>query len=118
MQPDGSRTKKLVVAFHFEYSNPAAWKCDTCRNSGLDLKRRCAWRPKAEVGPPRVVWAHGRVTCDVCPVSYVTAESRSLLEEFHLWKVFGCADVYQLPARLVETIVILEKEFRTEMNHG
>ena len=25
------RTKKLIVAFHFEFSNQAGWKCDVCR---------------------------------------------------------------------------------------
>ena len=28
---DGRRTKKLLVAFHFQFSNQAGWECDACR---------------------------------------------------------------------------------------
>jgi hypothetical protein len=51
-----------------------------------------------------------------CPRSYITPESLVLLEEFHAWKLFGATDVYQMPARLVEAICILENELRTERN--
>ncbi len=27
----GRRKKKLLIAFHFQFSSPAAWNCDTCR---------------------------------------------------------------------------------------
>ncbi len=43
-----------------------------------------------------------------CPVSYITPESQTLLEEYHAWKLFGAGDFYRLPARLVEAIFILE----------
>ncbi len=47
MRPDGERKKKLIVAFHFQYANQAAWKCDSCRRGGLELKRRCGFIPAA-----------------------------------------------------------------------
>jgi hypothetical protein len=41
-----------------------------------------------------------------------------LLEEFHAWKLVGAGNVYELPARLVEAIFILESELRAEINDG
>jgi hypothetical protein len=37
-----------------------------------------------------------------------------MIEEFHVWKLFGASDVYALPARLVEAIFVLENELRSE----
>ena len=53
-----------------------------------------------------------------CPTSYITSESLALLEEFHAWKLLGSSNVYDLPARLVEAIFVLENELRTEGNDG
>jgi hypothetical protein len=53
-----------------------------------------------------------------CPTSYITPESIALLEEFHAWKLLGAGRVYELPARLVEAIFVVENELRTENNHG
>jgi len=53
-----------------------------------------------------------------CPTSYVSAESKSFLEEFQVWKLFGATDFYQLPARTVEAIAILENELRLEGDDG
>jgi hypothetical protein len=39
-----------------------------------------------------------------------------MIEEFHVWKLFGVSDVYRLPARLVEAIFVLENELRSERN--
>ena len=39
-----------------------------------------------------------------------------MIEEFHVWKLFGVSDVYGLPARLVEAIFVLENELRSERN--
>ena len=36
-------TKKLIVAFHFQFANQAGWRCDACRRNGLEKKRRCGW---------------------------------------------------------------------------
>jgi hypothetical protein len=42
----------------------------------------------------------------------------ALLEEFHAWKLLGAGSVYELPARLVEAIFVLENELRAENNNG
>jgi hypothetical protein len=118
VRPVSGRKKKLVVAFHFQLGNKTAWTCDPCRKSGLEATRRCGWIPEAELTQARVVWARGQVTCEQCPVSYITPESQSLLEEFHVWKLFGHHDYYVLPARLVEAIVTLENELRTEIRNA
>jgi len=39
-----------------------------------------------------------------------------MIEEFHVWKLFGVSDVHQMPARLVEAIFVLENELRSERN--
>jgi len=39
-----------------------------------------------------------------------------MIEEFHVWKLFGVSDVYRLPARQVEAIFVLENELRSERN--
>ena len=64
------------------------------------------------------MWARGRTTLASCPTSYITSESIALLEEFHAWKLVGAGNVYELPARLVEAIFILENELRAEINDG
>ena len=119
MRSDYRRTKKLIVAFHFQFANQAAWKCDTCRANGLERRRRCGWLP-AELAPATdpVVWARGRISAPECPRSYVTAESIGLLEEYYVWKLLGRSDCYDLPARLVEAIFVLENEVREERNHA
>jgi hypothetical protein len=38
------------------------------------------------------------------------------MEEFHAWKLIGASDVYQLPARVVEAIFVLENELRSEIH--
>jgi hypothetical protein len=116
VRPERARKKKLIVAFHFQLGNQAAWKCDVCRRSGLEKRRRCGWLPEAGAGGPALIWARSRVSVKSCPTSYITPESTSLLEEFHAWKLIGAADVYRLPARVVEAIFVLENELRSEQN--
>jgi len=113
-----SRKKKLIVAFHFQLGNKAAWKCDTCRKSGLERKRRCGWLEHAADSIAPIVWVRRRVSLTTCPTSYVTSESIALLEEFHAWKLCGAGSVHELPARLVEAIFVLENELRAENNDG
>jgi len=67
---------------------------------------------------PVMVWAGGRVAIYSCPTSYVTSESIALLEEVYAFKLLGAGSVYELPARLVEAIFVLEKELRTESSDG
>jgi hypothetical protein len=112
------RKKKLIVAFHFQLGHKAAWSCDICRKSGLERKRRCGWLVNDADSILPIVWVRGRVSLGTCPTSYITSESIALLEEFHAWKLFGTGSVYDLPARLVEAIFVLEKELRAESNDG
>lgn len=114
MRTQRGRKKKLIVAFHFQFANRAAWKCDTCRNDGLEVKRRCGWLTTPSLSGPSVVWAREHVATTSCPVSYVTAESQTLLEEFYAWKVLGISDYHDMPTRAAEAIFILENELRTE----
>ena len=116
MRVNRGRKKKLIVAFHFQLGNKAAWKCDKCRKSGLEKKRRCGWLGHEADSISPIVWVRGRVSLATCPTSYITAESIALLEEFHVCKLLGAGNVYDLPARLVEAIFILENELRTESN--
>lgn len=41
-----------------------------------------------------------------------------MLEEFHAWKLFGCADMHNLPARVAEGLSVLEGELRSEYRRG
>jgi len=113
-----SEAERLIVAFHFQFANRAAWKCDICRKSGLEKKRRCGWMPSIDAGMPAVVWARNNVVVASCPTSFITAESVALLEEFHVWKLFGASDAYRLPARLVDAIFIIENELRSEKSNA
>ena len=116
MRSERGRKKKLVVAFHFQYANQTAWRCDTCRKAGLEKRRRCGWLPH-EASAPEVVWARRQIAVDSCPTSYVTAASLEFLETFHALKLFGTRDYRALPARQVEASMILENELRSERNH-
>lgn len=89
-----------------------------CRKSGLERKRRCGWLVNDDASSSSIVWARGGTTLATCPTSTITSESVALLEEFHAWKLLGAGSVYDLPARLVHAIFILENELRTETNDG
>ena len=98
--------------------NKAAWSCDACRKSGLEKKRKCGWLADDAAPSSAIVWARGRTTLAACPTSTITSESVALLEEFHAWKLLGAGSYYDLPARLVHAIFILENEVRAESNDG
>jgi len=90
-----------------------------CRKSGLEQKRRCGWKSPGKSGEgSEIVWGRGAIATTTCPTSYVTTESVALIEEFYAWKLCGAANVYDLPARLVEAIFVLENELRAETNDG
>ena len=118
MRLERGGTKKLIVAFHFQFANQATWKCDTCRAKGLEINRHCGWLGETVSAGTGVIWARNQVGVTTCPVSYITAESVALLEQFHVWKLFGSANPYCLPARVVDAIFILENERRSEIVSG
>ena len=49
------------------------------------------------------------MTLDVCPKSYISAESEALVEEFLVWKRIGGTRPAEMSARQVDAFVILEK---------
>jgi hypothetical protein len=118
MRADGRRTKKLKVAFHFQFSNPAGWRCDECRKTGLEKKRRCGWAETTSETAPAVVWARGGVAAKVCPKSYISGESLAWLEGFEAWKRLGHGDPWTLPARQVHAMMLLEQEYSVEVKRG
>ena len=105
---DGRRTKKLLVAFHFQFSNQAGWECDACRKSGLEQKRRCGWLGLEDDERGPVVWARTGLALTRCPKSSITAESEALVEEFFVRRRLGGMAFAELSARQVEAFVILE----------
>jgi hypothetical protein len=112
-----SGTKKLIVAFHFQFSNPGGWKCDVCRKSGLDVKRQCRFRADvAGRGQRRIVWARKGVSLETCPKAYISAESLAWLEAFWVWRTLG-GEVKELDARTAEAFLILTEEWAGE-GHG
>ena len=123
MRVVGARTKKLIVAFHFQFANQAAWRCEECRGSGLERVRRCGFvesgteAPRElKLTPQRPVWGKGEAIAFECPRSLITPESLRFIEEFSVWKVGGVRDFMRLPARTAEAFIVLEQELRAE--HG
>lgn len=117
MRVDGRRTKKLIVAFHFQSSRQAGWRCGDCRRQGLEEKRRCGWLPESRRGARRLVWVgRGRAATEECPKSLVTAQSIEWLEWFFTWKFSGGGDVSEMAARDADAILTLEREWRTNSN--
>ena len=98
------RKKKLLVAFHFQFSNQAGWECDACRRSGLEIRRRCGWLGLPHDGRAAPVWARKTVAIESCPKSYITAESEGLVEEFLVRRRLGGMNFGELSARQVESI--------------
>jgi hypothetical protein len=118
VRPFGARTKKLIVAFHFLRANPAAWKCDTCRKSGLEISRRCGWVPAAKRAASHVVWARGRISTDECPKSLITAQSIGWVEEFLVWKRLHLSLPFDVNVRHAEAFLILEEQLDLEKQSG
>lgn len=85
----------------------------------MESRRRCGWLAKeSDAAANSIIWARGKVSVPRCPVSHITPESITLLEEYHVWKLFGRTDYQRLPARLVEAMFILENELRLEQSDG
>ena len=41
-----------------------------------------------------------------------------LLEEFRVWKIMGLTNFHKLPARLVDAILVLERELAVERKNA
>jgi hypothetical protein len=116
VRPESGRSKKLIVAFHFQFANQAAWTCDECRKAGLEKRRDCAWLREAGVSSGRIVWGRRQAAATRCPKSIITAESMYLLGEFNVWKRCPGGPLHAMPARVVDAILMLDDEFRAEVN--
>ena len=108
------RKKKLLVAFHFQFSNQAGWECDACRRSGLEIRRRCGWLRLPHDGKGAPVWARKTVATESCPKSYITAESEGMVEDFLVRRRLGGMSFEELSARQVEGFLILEQALAAE----
>jgi hypothetical protein len=66
----------------------------------------------------RPVWARADVAVEICPKSYITAESAGWMEDFLVRRRLGGMNFEELTARQVEAFLILEKALAREMKHG
>ena len=64
-----------------------------------------------------MVWARGAVVSARCPKSIITARSLLFLEQFRWWKEVG-GDIWSMEAKNAEALVLLEREWQTEMQNG
>ena len=118
MRPHGGRKKKLILAFHFQQSDQARWKCENCRTAGLDRKRCCNFLAEPTTPETRPVWAKGRVFAKQCPKSIITAQSLVWVEEYYAWRLLGRASLTGASARQVDAFCVLEGELKAEERHG
>lgn len=103
-----------MVAFHFQFANQAGWKCDACRKSGLEKKRRCRWLGWKEERSGQPVWGRGEVVVWNCPRSIITGKSQALLDEFLVRRRLGRLETSGMSALQVEAFTTLEGEFCRE----
>lgn len=114
MRLERRRTKKLILAFQFQFSDQAGWKCETCRAAGLEKRRRCRLLPGLEEGSERAIWARKHVVATSCPKSSITPESLSWIDDFCAWKLAGGMDYRTMSARQVDAFCVLERELEAE----
>lgn len=103
-----------MVAFHFQFANQAAWKCDSCRKSGLERQRNCGWLGDAPAGGRRPVWTRKGVVVETCPVSYISAQSIAWIEQYAVWRLLRAPLTWEMPAKTVEAFCLLEREMLKE----
>lgn len=114
MRTKRNRKKKLVAAFHFQFSNRAGWNCGSCRQHRLERKRRCGFLPDTARIEPLVVWGRKRIQIEECPTSLITGESLALVEDFFVRRRLGIPNSTDLPARKVDAFLILADEMELE----
>jgi hypothetical protein len=105
-----------MLAFHFQFSDQARWKCEPCRQSGLDRVRRCAHLPESGGAAERPVWSRGGVAAMRCPKSLITAESWTWIEEHRAWKTLGGEGFEEMNARRAAAFLALEEALAAERN--
>jgi len=65
------------------------------------------------------VWARRGVATEICPVSYITAQSLAWMEQYAVWKMLRAPVIIEdLPARMVEAFCVLEAEMAKEATDG
>ena len=74
--------------------------------------------PAALETAPHVVWTRRHVATDVCPQSFITAQSLGWIEEFLVWKRLGLNLTFDLGARQAEAFIILEEQLSLEKQNG
>jgi hypothetical protein len=123
----GERKKKLIVAFHFVTANRQfalvssgrpGWNCESCRQHGLETRRRCGFLPEEKRGEPRIVWGRKQTQTDECPKSLITGTSMALIEEFFVRRRLGIHDSLEMDARKVDAFLILRDEMEREERDG
>jgi hypothetical protein len=65
-----------------------------------------------------VVWARGQVSTDVCPTSFITAQSIGWVEEFLVRKWLQLELPAELNMRQAEAFLILEQQLALENSGG
>jgi hypothetical protein len=79
--------------------------------------RRCAWAPENYSESDGAVWARNSIVSRRCPKSIVTPQSVFFLEQFRWWKELG-GNVWSMEAKSADAVLLLEQEWRTEMQNG
>ena len=115
---DGTRKKKLILAFHFHLSNPAGWRCGACRQQGLDKRRACGWSGGGGAQTGKIVWASGDVVSHECPRSAITAASVAWLEMFGGYRVLGGQAMSEWTAKDAEAMALLQEELEKVRNES
>jgi hypothetical protein len=64
------------------------------------------------------VWARRNIALETCPVSYISAESLGMVEEFLVRRRLRTMPYEGLTSRQVEAFLILERELANEMSNG
>jgi hypothetical protein len=102
------------VTANQQFPNGAGWNCESCRQHGLEVKRRCGFLPDEQRGEPRIVWGRKQTQAEECPKSLVTGQSLALLEEFFVRRRLGMQHSPELEARKVDAFLILRDEMERE----
>lgn len=74
--------------------------------------------PAATEMPSEVVWARGSVATDICPKSFISAQSIGWIEEFLVWKRLGTTLDLDASIRQVEAFLLLEEQIASEGQRG